>query len=200
MPGATPAEAVREFIAPLQAALGCVARGKISHTSGGGNPKPGQQHQWSLNDGGGARLRRRADFPMPGQLELHASMYWRVIKDEREGYGPYRVTTTGYDYSLVIGDDVELWAMHWHGQGRSHEIKPHLHLGDTILSDRAPVTSRSHLRTGRMTFETAIRWAITWGAVPLHDDWEDRLVLAETPHLLFRSWSTDPDIQRTGST
>ncbi|MGQ0779103.1 MAG: hypothetical protein ACT4NY_32595 [Pseudonocardiales bacterium] len=158
MPGATPADAVREFIAPLQAVLGCVARGKISHT-GGGNPKPGQQQQWSLNDGGGVRLRRRADFPIPGQLELHASMYWQVIKDEREGYGPYG-----------------------------------------ILSELAPVTSKSHLRTARMTFEMAIRWAITWGAVPLHDDWENRLALAETPHLLYRSWSTDPEIQGARST
>lgn len=191
MPGVTPADAVREFITPLQAALGCVAHGKISRT-GGGNPQPGQQQQWSLNDGGGVTLRRRVGFPLQGQLELHASMYWRVIEDEREGYGPYRVTTTGYDYSLVIGDKVELWAMHWHAQGRSHEAKPHLHLGDKILSAFAPVTSKSHLRTPRMTFETAIRWAIEWGTEPLHDDWENRLTLAEAPHLLFRSWSVDP--------
>ncbi len=32
MPGATPADAVQEFIGPLQAALGCVAHGKISVT------------------------------------------------------------------------------------------------------------------------------------------------------------------------
>jgi hypothetical protein len=83
VPGATPAEAVRQFIAPLQAALGCVAQGKISLTGGGHNPKPGDQHQWSLNDGGGARLQRRTVFPLPGQLELHASMYLRVIKDAR---------------------------------------------------------------------------------------------------------------------
>lgn len=100
-----------------------MARGKISHT-GGGYPTPGQQQQWSLNDGGGVTLRRRTGFSLPGQLELHASMYWRVIEDERDGYGPYRVTTTGYDYSLVVGDNVELWAMHWHAQGRSHEVKP----------------------------------------------------------------------------
>lgn len=83
----------------------------------GRSPTLGQQQQWSLNDGGGVRLRRRPDFPIPGRLELHASMYWQVIKDERDGYGPFRITTTGYDYSLVIGDKGELWAMHWHAQG-----------------------------------------------------------------------------------
>lgn len=199
MPGATPAAAVSEFIAPLQAALGCIAHGKISLSPGGRQPRLGQQHEWSLNNGGGVVLRRRAGFSLSGELEFHASMYWRVIEDKRDGYGPYRVTTTGYDYSLVAGESTELWAMHWHAQGRSHEIRPHLHLGDQILADHAPVTSKSHLRTGRMTFETAIRWAITWGAEPLHDDWESRLALAEAPHLLFRSWSFDPGTSEAGS-
>ncbi len=195
MPGATPASAVQAFIAPLQQAFSCVAQGKISIRRGGSRPKVGQEQQWSLNDGGAAVLHKRPGFPLSGQLELYASMYWRVIEDDREGYGPYRVTTTGYDYSLVIGEKDELWAMHWHAQGRSHEVKPHLHLGDKLLSDNAPVTSSSHLRTGRMTFETAIRWAVACGAQPLHDDWNDRLALAETPHLLFRTWSADPEVE-----
>jgi len=195
MPGATRADAVREFIAPLQQAFSCVARGKISTRRGGDQPKIDQEQQWSLNDGGGAVLRKRPDFPLAGRLELYASMYWRVIEDDREGYGPYRVTTTGYDYLLVIGETDELWAMHWHARGLSHEVKPHLHLGDKLLSDDAPVTSSSHLRTGRMTFETAIRWAVECGAQPLHDDWNDRLALAEAPHLLFRTWGADPEIE-----
>lgn len=46
--------------------------------------------------------------------------------------------------------------------------------------------------TGRMTFENAVRWAVEFGAVPMHDNWEDRLALAEAPHILHRSWSGDP--------
>jgi hypothetical protein len=72
-------------------------------------------------------------------------------------------------------------------------------IGDKVLSQVAPVSSKSHLRTGRMTFETAIRWATEWGAEPRHEDWENRLTLAETPHLLYRSWSVDPDVQTAGS-
>ena len=45
-----------------------------------------------------------------------------------------------------------------------------------------------------MTFENAIRWAVDFGAEPLYDDWQDRLTLAETPHMLYRSWSATPDV------
>ncbi|MCW2675188.1 MAG: hypothetical protein JWR70_228 [Modestobacter sp.] len=60
------------------------------------------------------------------------------------------------------------------------------------LAKGAPVTSKTHLVTGRMTFENAVRWAVEFGAVPMHDNWEDRLALAEAPHILHRSWSGDP--------
>lgn len=135
---------------------------------------------------------------LPGTLEFFAHMWWKVINDERAGYGPYRVTTTGYDYSLVSDRDGEVWAMHWHVTGISSETKPHIHLGDVMLSDQAPVNSATHLQTGRMTFETAIRWLVAFGVEPLHDDWENRLALAETPHLLFRSWSADPAVRSDG--
>ncbi|WP_104529542.1 hypothetical protein [Blastococcus saxobsidens] len=121
-------------------------------------------------------------------------MYWEVIEDDREGYGPFRVTTRGYDYSLVRGEATELWAIHWHPSGNSWERLPHVHLGDVLFADGAPVSSKSHLRTGRMTFENAVRWCIEFGGVPLHDDWDERLALAEAPHLLHRTWSANPDI------
>jgi len=201
MPGDSAAAAVSEFVGPLQQALSCIATGKITTRRGGSRPKVGDEQQWSLNDGGGVTLKRNAALrrQQRGALEFHAHMWWRVIEDAREGYGPYRVTTTGYDYSLVSGESDEVWAMHWHTVGTSPELKPHLHLGDTLLAEHATVTSGTHLRTGRMTFETAIRWCIAFGAEPLHADWEDRLALAEAPHLLFRSWSADPEVRTEAS-
>ena len=46
---------------------------------------------------------------------------------------------------VVAGETNELWAMRWHPQGPSGEVKSHLHLGDPMLSDQAPVTSDTHL-------------------------------------------------------
>jgi hypothetical protein len=192
MPGRTPYEAVESFLAPLRAALGCVARAKITTSRGGVSPKVGETHQWSINNGGGVELRRASTAGSGrarGKLELFASMWWCVIEDADNG--PLRVSTRGYGYSLVL-DDEELWAMQWQPDGPSPEKKPHLHLGPSLLAASAPITSKAHLRTGRMTFETAIRWCIEFGAEPRYADWNNRLTLAEGPHLLYRSWHQEP--------
>ena len=117
-------------------------------------------------------------------------MFWKVIEDPDNG--PFRVTTTGYDYQL-LRDDRELWDFHWNTGEKSRVKVPHLHLGDVVLSSASPVTSKTHLPTGRVTLEQAVRWAIEFGAEPRFPNWEDRLALAEAPHLLFRSWNTDPN-------
>lgn len=52
---------------------------------------------------------------------------------------------------------------------------------------------REPLYTGRFTFEAVIRFAITnVGCEPACSDWEERLLLAETPHRLYRSWHQAP--------
>lgn len=192
MPGRTPADAVRAFLEPIQTALACVATAKITVKRGGLNPRLGELYEWSINNGGGAELLSDA----PEDLTLFAAMYWKLIEDDRPEYGPYRITTLGYEYSLVMGEATELWALHWHPAGQSWERRPHLHLGDVLLTPQAPVTSKTHLPTGRMTFENAIRWAVDFGVMPLADDWTDRLALAETPHILHRTWSADPGVTR----
>jgi hypothetical protein len=197
MPGRKPAEAVQTFLEPLQLALSCVAHGKVTTRKGGYSPPVDAQQQWSLNDGDAATLKANRDFTgvkLPGTLEFYAHMWWRVIRDERPGFGPYRVTTIGYDYSLVCGEEgqTEVWAMHWHPDSASEEVRPHVHLGDMLLTPQSPICRSSHLLTGRMTFENAIRWLIEFGVQPIHENWEQRLREAEGPHLANRSWSSDP--------
>lgn len=120
-------------------------------------------------------------------------MTWQIVEDEKPGYGPVRITTKGYGYSLMDAADRELWAFHWHPEGPSPERKPHLHLGSVILSDTSPFSNKAHLPIGRVTFENAIRWVFQSGVAPAHGDWDSRLALAEAPHLLYRSWGVDPD-------
>ena len=129
-----------------------------------------------------------------GRLHFYAAMSWRLIQDDRDGYGPYRVTSTYYDYSLTV-DEEELWALHWHPDGLSDVTYPHQHLGSRLLALSSPMSSKAHLPTGRMTFESAVRWVIESGAAPACADWEDRLTLSEAPHLLFRSWTQDRDTE-----
>lgn len=181
------------FLEPIRTALACVATAKITVAKGGQAPQLDTQYAWSVNNAGGVQLRHDGD----DELRLFAAMYWKLIKDDRPDYGPFRISTLGYEYSLVTRESTELWALHWHPSGRSWEQRPHVHLGDVLLARTAPVTSKTHLVTGRMTFENAIRWAVEFGARPLRDDWTDQLTLAETPHILHRTWSGDPGIART---
>lgn len=117
-------------------------------------------------------------------------MQYRIIPDDE--MGPFRITTEGYAYSLEDADRTELFAIHWHPLGPSAYTRPHLHLPRPVLTPSGPVEAGGHLPVARMTFELAIHWAIEWGAEPLVEDWEERLALAEAPHVLYRTWHVQP--------
>lgn len=40
----------------------------------------------------------------PRSLEFRARILYEIIRDNRPGYGPYRITTRGYDYSICTSD------------------------------------------------------------------------------------------------
>ena len=100
-------------------------------------------------------------------------------------YGhPFRVSTRSYHYKLHplrAARGADAWRMHWHPEGNSPVDYPHLHL---------PPELKRHLVSERATLEQAITWCAEYGA-PLtcsKDEAADRLVLAETPHRLHRTW------------
>lgn len=186
MPGRTPNDAFSAFITPLMDALKCVATTKIE-TSEGRRAVLGRKHNLHLtgrgNDGY-LRLGRSG-------LELRARMYYEIITDNRPDYGPYRITTRGYSYSIRTADGGAVLHYHWHPVGQSHEKRPHMHLGSAQLQPNAILSSKQHLLTGRITFESVIRDLIGMGVEPRYDDWADLLDVCETPHLLHRTWTID---------
>jgi hypothetical protein len=56
---------------------------------------------------------------------------------------------------------------------------------------------KDHLPTGRHTIEDAIAWAVTHGAEPADENWEDIIAEAKGVHVLHRSWSVTPDEPRS---
>ena len=182
MPGRNANEAVDSFLTPIQQAIGALGIAKV--TVEGSRPyQVGGRYVWRINEG------RGVTFPHGGQ-RFFAAMWWEIVEDTRPGYGPVRVTTTGYDYSLLTATGLECWALHWAPNGRGDVDYPHLHLGSALLSESAPIAGGHHLGTPRYSLEHALRWCVECGVVPLHrSDWADRLALAETPHLLYRTWS-----------
>lgn len=46
---------------------------------------------------------------------------------------------------------------HWHPDGQSHVLAPHLHIGTNQLSTEAILTNKNHVATGRVSFEGLFR-------------------------------------------
>jgi hypothetical protein len=185
MPGRKPYEAFSAFVGPLADALSCVARARFA-VSPDGKTAMGATHGLFLTGQDNDGYARLLGSP---RLELRARMFYEIIRDSRPGYGPFRITTRGYDYSLRAADGCAVLDYHWHPLGNSHTEAPHLHLGDAQLRPDAVLRSKYHLPTGRITFEAVVKIAIESGARPMHEDYEQRLSATEYRHVLHRSWS-----------
>src|SRR4051812_5959406 len=184
MPGRKPYNAFSAFVGPLADALSCVAKVKAV-ASPGGKTELNKVHDLHLTGVAGNGYVRLGG---ERRLELRARMYYEIIRDAREGYGPYRVTTKGYDYSLQTDDGCAVVDYHWHPLGQSHETAPHLHIGAAQLREDSVLSRKDHLPTGRITFERVIKTAIEAGATPLKTDWAECLHQTEYRHVLHRSW------------
>ncbi|MFY1688044.1 hypothetical protein [Plantactinospora sp. WMMB782] len=195
MPGRTPYEAFSAFVTPLADALKCVTWPKVA-TSPGGTALLDRKHNLHLTgpqgENDGYLLLRGED-----DLEFRARMFYQIIEDRREGYGPYRCTTLGYDYSVRKPDGAAVVDYHWHPIGLSHERRPHIHLGSSQLRPDAVLSNKQHMLTGRTTLESVIRNLIGLGVRPRYPDWAAQLDICEGPHILYRTWTNDYE-QETG--
>ncbi len=96
-------------------------------------------------------------------------------------------------YSVETTAGSELVAAHWHPESPGPHKEPHLHLPQAVVTEAGGFLAREPLHTGRFTFEAMIRLLVqNFQAAPLVADWENRLLLAETPHRLYRSWHQTP--------
>lgn len=131
-------------------------------------------HSWNLGPLGGGMV-------FPGGYCFKASMKYRFVPHP-EGW---RVTTLEYIYSLGLVD-AQLWAMHWHPVGDSHETRPHLHVAIPNAGDK-----HEHRPVPRMTFEDAVEWVISSGVKPAREDWHQILSGSKDLHIQFRTWHGD---------
>ena len=158
--------------------------------SPGGRQKTGAMHAWTLNGTEGAPL-------STGHI-LKARMRYEIIKDDKGE--PWRVTTRGYMYSVEDADGQELLSAHWHPDTAGPHKRPHMHFPDRVVSPEGGFLAREPIHTGRITFEEVVRFAVrNLGTEPLCTDWENRLLLAETPHKLYRSWHQTPEEAARGA-
>ncbi|MEU5786187.1 hypothetical protein ABZ754_00470 [Micromonospora purpureochromogenes] len=194
MPGSSPHAAFSAFVTPLTDALNCVVHPRVAVSPGGQNVI-NQKHNLYLT---GHQRETDGFLRLPGTaLEFRARMFYMIIEDQREDYGPYRVTTRGYDYSVRKTDGAAVIDYHWHPVGLSHEKRPHIHIGSSQLRSDAVLSNKQHILGGRVTLESVVRDLIGLGVPPRFKDYADLLDLCETPHLLHRTWTIDYE-QETG--
>lgn len=178
MAGRTPAEAVNAYLGPLSRAVSCVTKGVLNVSPGGYVP---EQEPHLLVFGSGFEVLR-------GGFVLTLQQGYAIVPAEGER-GPWKCSTTWYQYSLDDAERHEIVAYHWHPGGASDVRRPHLHLGAGAGVQHEGV-ARAHLPTGRVSIEDFLLLAICdLGVEPLRQNWRDIL---EGARDVFEDWQTWP--------
>ena len=169
MAGRTPAEAVNNYLAPLQRAISCVTN-SVLNVRGGYHPAPAP-HPLALAGGDPVPLHSNPS------ISLSVLQHYRIVEYEGPS-GPWKVSIVSYYYSLEdAGEDSGKREIlyHWHPQGLSAVTFPHVHirtggqLGDTNIGG-------VHFPTGLIALEDVLRLAIReFGVDPRRADWMDVL-------------------------
>lgn len=179
MPGRTPADAVRNYIEPLQTAVSCLdGVAKILVTAR--VHRVGDLGAWILNGPDGMALHGFGTFYAQQQFELvETSEEHRQYKAGEH----YRVSTREYIYRLAL-DTGEQIRWHWHPKGNSPERRPHIHPSFNL---------KAHLPGSRVALEDVIEGCIQLGARASCDDWRQKLGETGGVHKLYRTWVDDPN-------
>jgi hypothetical protein len=164
--GRTPREAVRNFVDTLQRALACVTPTVVD--VGGGYYPAEEPHRLTLRAGEPVRLRGVA------RISLSVRMRYRIVEAPGPG-GPWNVNIVAYQHALWDRDGREIVAYHWHPDGESDVITPHVHLGAGAAVGHAGLRD-AHLPSGLVTLDDVLRLAlVNLGAEPLRRDWREVL-------------------------
>lgn len=163
MPSRTPAAAVSTVKEALQRAVSCVSDAVLVVSPGGYRPA-GSIHYLTFaqefvrlkDDGAGLGLRTRYSY--------------RLQNDPTDRRA-WLAACVDYLYAIHNADEREILAYHWHPDGRSPLVAPHLHLGPGAALGRVELT-RAHLPTGAVGLPAVLQFAIRdLGVRPLRDDW-----------------------------
>ena len=175
MPGKTPREAVKAYIEPLQKNIAIVCSGVL------------RVNNYDLLDNISVlTLPDPALLNGPADLLFSFLQQYKIIKDPQNG--PYRVTTRYFKYAVEAEDGLEIFGYHWHPEGPSPIIFPHLHIGRGCGIGSPEVVGKAHFPTGRVAFEDVIRFLIDEFVKPDRTLWQE---LAERTKALLikqKSW------------
>lgn len=184
MAGATPKRAADAFIARFRATVQCVAATEVI----GGGHVIGGAHGVTL-----APYGRGAGDPAPLRSRAgHRDLLLRVAFQYTIAFVPdadhdqrYWVAPMAYWYGILDGEEREILLFHWHPEGVSDVLTPHLHvpfvssvaLGQMSgkgVGGRSVHLGRMHVPTGYVSLEEIVELLIEeFDVEPRRSDWLD---------------------------
>jgi hypothetical protein len=179
--GKSAAEAVNNFIGPLQTALACVTQDVLQVA--GGYHISATPHAVTLSRGQAVPLRGETG------VHLRLTQQYRVVEDPDLGErAPFKCSTAAYHYALEDPEERELLAFHWHPQGRSSVTWPHIHIGEAAELGWDGLQG-AHVPSGRISIEEVLRFAIAeLGVEALRPDWPEVLETTQGQYEIWRTW------------
>lgn len=182
MPGDSPGEAVRNFLAPIKDAIAVLGDGVLVHSA---HPQIGERQAVVLcHDGRGIRV----ESSVYGTLRLSVGLNYEVVLcEDGDPRGPYRCSTRSYIHAIYDGDDKLLLGFHWHPDSTSPDRQPHMHVGSTRIQQSGEL----HIPTPRVSVEEVVTLAIdSLGARPTVDEetWRGLLDASRATHEKYREW------------
>lgn len=185
MPGRNAKEARQDFLAPIERTLKCLT---FAHRFTMREPASADSTRFAMVlNGGEPAVLRASDGP---SFDLYVAMALDLVPFEE---GQVRLSTRRYIYEIQVahaqGKREQLVRWHWHPEGRSRYVHPHLH-----LPEGAPY-SKVHVPSGRITFEDVVEFMICELRVePTHESWQSALDEVRQRHVQYRSWHNRPPL------
>jgi hypothetical protein len=192
MAGQSPKQAYTNFLNPLDRALGCIARARLTRLPGTALVID-EEFPVALKNGDPAPLRH------PDGIYLTAQQRARIVRVPG-GREPFKAQTIEYSYSFAVDVTVdnpggtELLTFHWTPETTAPGEKTfgHLHLGSALLASPAPILpktlSKAHIPTERLCVEAIVRFAIEeLKVVPINPRWPGVLNAGEAMWRKYRT-------------
>lgn len=172
MPGRTPYEVFKNYLAPLERALLCVTQQRLMYR---GRVRVAVDDRLSVTMNQMNPVRLRGRHP----LLLTAGQIVRVY--ETGSHDPndrFAVREVAYLYEIAHVSGREVFSFHWTAEAAypGAVTFPHLHIGPALLAQRPTLliedVPKVHVPTGPIALGAVVRLLIVeLGVVPLRADW-----------------------------
>jgi hypothetical protein len=177
-------ETLDHFLQRFRLTLQCVANADVY----GSGHVPGRLNSLTLypyhgNPGNVVPLRTN-----DGQTDLRLGVYhsYTVVQTDEQDRGPYKVSSSSYQYSLLDRNEREIVVYRWHPEGVNTFADPHMHVSGAApielalapgeAEPRELAINKAHFPTARFFLEDVVALLIReFDVAPRRADWADVL-------------------------